>query len=496
LIKQKAVLLSVGYDFPRLDIHMPIAPPLGILALGSYLEAHGVAIELIDVQVDVGFATTARVERLICKRVARYLASQAESIAWIGISMLSNVASGLALGKAIRAALPDTPIVYGGYYPTSVYRRLLEDHPFVTAVVRSDGEAAALEISRLLAAGESLLSPRVPNLAWRQDGRIRTNPVRPMRIEDLPNLNYRLLHNKASYPFAITMLSRGCPFRCNYCLEQTMRPYAAYSLDWARRQFDHLEAELRCSRVGILDPIFAFGRKRTLEIVEIIGGRRFSYAIESRVDVLTPDLIPHLRRAGVDVIFWGLESGSAGTLERMGKIPSRSKAPRYLDAARAVLRACMENDVVPFVGLMFGFPGDTEADYRATLSFVEEMGRLQEDVLERTGVQPGFVPYATSTIVYDGTPLAKSIPGRFPGVRLRPEPVPGGSTVVSPGPGATRGQARQYARRSMAAGGFAPSALGLLGFSTFLPRTFVAAHPELTDAQGVTVISRKVRRLG
>ncbi len=494
--EKKAVLLSVGYDYPRGEVHMPITPPLGILALGSYLEQQGVPVELVDVQADFGFGTTASVERLICRRVARYLKDRARSIAWVGISMLSNVGSGLVLGQAIRAALPDTPILYGGYFPTSVWERLLKDCPFITAIVRGDGEAAALQVSRLLAEGRPFLSERVPNLAWRDHGRIRTTPVRPMEIDDLPNLNYRLLRSKTCYPFAITMLSRGCPFRCNYCLEQNMRPYATYSLAWARRQLDHLEAELRCPRVGILDPIFAVSRKRALEIIKIIGGRRFAYALESRVDALAPDLIPLLRDAGVDVIFWGLESGSAGTLARMRKIASPAQAKGYLDRARAVLRTCMENDVVSFVGLMFGFPGDTKADQEATLRFVEEMSELKAEVAERTGREPGFVPYATRTIVYASTPLARSIPGRYPDVRLGPEPVVGGRPVLSPGPELARRDCKRYASRAIALGSFAPRAIDLLAFSTFIPKAFAAAHPELTDAQGVTVISPKVRRLG
>lgn len=496
MIKRKAVLLSVGYDYPRYPIHMPIAPPLGILALGSYLEQQGVPVELIDVQVDFGFGTTTKAERLICQRAARYLRKQAASIAWVGISMLSNVSSGLALGKAIRAALPDTPIVYGGYFPTSVYELLLKDCPFITAIVRSDGEAAALHISRRLAEGKPFPSRQVPNLAWREDGHIRTTPVQPMNINELPNLNYRLLHSKASYPFAITMVSRGCPFRCNYCLEQSMRPYATYSLDWIRRQFDHLDAELKCSRVGILDPIFAVGHERTREIIKVIGGRRFSYAIESRVDVLTPDLIPLLRAAGVDVIFWGLESGSARTLKRMGKITSQARATHYLRNARAVLRACMENNVVPYLGLMFGFPGDTKADYEETLRLVEEISQIQADVAERTGAKPGFIPYATTTVVYHGTALAKCLPAKYPDVRLRPEPVVGGSTILSPGPGLRLRDSKRYARKAVALGSLAPHAIDLLGFSTFVPKAFVATHPELTDTQGVTVISPKVRPLG
>lgn len=497
MIERKAVLVSVGNDYSRYAVHMPIAPPLGILALGSFLEHHGVPVELIDVQVDFGFGTTAEVERRICRRVAQYLKRQTASIAWVGISMLSNTGSGLVLGEAIRAALPDTPIVYGGYFPTRVSKLLLQDYPFITAIVRGDGEAAALQISRLLADGRPFPCGQVPNLAWREHGRIRTTTAEPIDVDVLPIVNYRLLHNRRCYPVVLTMLSRGCPFHCTYCSESTMRPYAAYSIDWVRQQFDHLEKEVTCSRIGILDPVFGVGRKRTLEIIKVMRGRRFSYGLESRVDVLTPDLIPLLHEAGVALIFWGIESGSVRTLKRMKKVPSEAGAKRYLDDARAVLRACMENNVVPLVGLMFGFPGETETDCRATLRLAMEINQIQTEVTNRTGVESGFVPFATPTIVYDGTPLAKLLPVKYPRVRLQPAPFVGESNILSPSSRLRLSDSKRYAKTSDVFASFTPNALEQLDrFSTFVPKKFTAAHPELTDRRGVTVISPDVRRLG
>ncbi len=495
--ERKAVLVSVGNDYSRSDVHMPIVPPLGILALGSFLERHGVPVELIDVQVDFGFGTTPEVERRICKRVAQYLERQTKSIAWIGISMLSNTGSGLVLGEAIRAALPDTPIVYGGYFPSRVSSLLLRDYPFITAIVRGDGEAAALQVSRLLAQGRPFPCGQVPNLAWRERGRIRTNPVEPIDIDAVPIVNYRLLHNRNCYPVVLTMLSRGCPFHCAYCAEGMMRPYTACSIDWVRQQLDHLEKELTCLRLGILDPIFGVGRKRTTEIIKLMRGRRFSYALESRVDVLTPDLIPLLREAGVDLIFWGIESGSPRTLVRMNKVPSAASAKRYLDDARAALRACMENDVVSLIGLMFGFPGDTESDCKATLRFAGEINQIQAEVAARTGVESGFVPFATPTIVFDGTPLASILPVKYPRVKLQPEPFVGESSVLSSSARLGLGDSKRYVKAAAVFGCYTPNVLEQLNrFSTFVPKKFIAAHPELTDRRGVTAISPEVRRLG
>ncbi len=44
--------------------------PLGILALGSYLAAHDVPVELIDVQMDFGIGSTQDAEHIVLQRVA------------------------------------------------------------------------------------------------------------------------------------------------------------------------------------------------------------------------------------------------------------------------------------------------------------------------------------------------------------------------------------------------------------------------------------------
>ena len=320
---RKVVLLAIGNDYPRDEWTTVVYPPLGVLALGSYLVAHDVPVEVIDVQMDFGFGLTTAVERVISRRVAQYLSNQADAIAWVGISQLSASNGSIALAQEIRSALPGTPIIFGGYFSSSNYRRLLQEHSSViTAIVRGDGEAAALQISRSLAHGESFLSSQTPNLAWLEGGTIRTNPVEAVPLDGLPILDFRLLRNKSCYQTISMMTSRGCPFRCNYCLESSMRPYAAYPTAWVARQLTHMEAELPSTCVGIADPLFGVGRKRTLEVCQVMGQHRFTYGMESRVDVLTPDLITALRKAGVEMIFLGIESASISTLLRMNKASS------------------------------------------------------------------------------------------------------------------------------------------------------------------------------
>jgi hypothetical protein len=75
----------------------------------------------------------------------------------------------------------------------------------------------------------------------------------------------------------------------------------------------------------------------------------------------TASLLEELADVGFRALFWGVESGSSQVLRRMGKGTSPSTIERVLgDAHRAgILNLCF---------FMVGFPGETEAQWRETLS--------------------------------------------------------------------------------------------------------------------------------
>lgn len=478
---KKAILISSDKNYAEYPEEVMPAPPLNILALGSYLIAHGVPVELIDLQVDFGIGLTQTSSRIVHQRVARYLRDQAETIAWVGISQMASTQNGVPLAREIHAVLPDVPIVFGGYFPSRLYRRLLKEYPFVTAVVCGDGEISSLQISRCLAEGRSFPSKQIPNLAWLNEGEIQTNTAQPMCLDDLPILDFRLLRNLDWYPHLHLMTSRGCPSQCNFCLESIMRPYSTYSPAWVSDQLDNLEAALSKDKILIADPNFGIGRERTLEMCRVLHGRRFTYALESRVDVLLPDLIPILHDAGVKAIYWGMESASPATLVRMNKVGSLVSAERYLQKALEVLEACFKNDVTPIIGLMTGFPGDTEIDCQASLHFIGKIEALYSRITARTGVRTGFLIKANVTQVYEGSPLSEQMKS-FDKVTLSPECPIGTKTVLSPSPGVGQDQLRDYQERLTHHAGI--TSIALERYSDYLlisMDALTAIHPDVVN---------------
>jgi radical SAM superfamily enzyme YgiQ (UPF0313 family) len=273
-----------------------------------------------------------------------------------------------------------------------------------------------------------------------------------------------------------------------------MRPYAVQSPEWVNDQLSDLAVVLPNERVFIYDPVFGLGRPRTRALCRVLAAHPFSYAIESRVDVLTPDLVPQLHSAHVEAIFLGIESASPSSLVRMNKVPSTARARAYVARALQVLEACFESGITPALGLMLAFPGDTEDDYRATLQFAEQIGQLHDRVAARTGIAPGFLPFVFFTKVYDGSPLADEVGRRFPEVRLRAEPFLGERTVVAPSPGLEPTITEHYQAQIAESGAYTPLALDRLRqYFVFSLAPFLASRPELTDCQNVVKLGSSLR---
>jgi radical SAM superfamily enzyme YgiQ (UPF0313 family) len=406
---KKAIMIGVSINYAMelsiFDHTSSISPPLGALSVCSYLAHHHIPTELIDVKMDFGIGLSEEANIEIINRITHYLSEQAQEIAWIGISQLSSDANAIALAQAIHATLGDIPIVLGGYAATSNYLTILKENPFIAAIVLGDGEYAALEISQAIENGRSFLSEQTPSVVWIDAAGLHKSPPRQVDLNTLPILDFTLLKHPDSYPNIDIATSRGCPFRCNYCLEINMRPYAKFSPEWLDRQLAHIQTTLPNKRISVYDPIFGLNADHTTEICNVLDKWDFSYCIESRVDVLSPEFIHRLAEVGVEVIYWGFESASANTLVRMNKVPSHSRATSYIAQSFKVFEACFRNGITPVIGYMFAYPGNSEADEMAALDYAKALRQLYD----QTNTDTGYALFPSATSVYEGSEMARLI---------------------------------------------------------------------------------------
>lgn len=142
---------SIGSRIP--DDHLP---PLGLLAIGGPLIDDGHDVRLID--AEFGPMSTQAI-------VAEALGFFPDAVLFGHSGSTSGHPVIAQVAHSIAAAIPRAHIIYSGVFPTYHWRDILAEEPYVTAIVRGEGEETA---RCLIAALEhNLALADVPGIAYR-----------------------------------------------------------------------------------------------------------------------------------------------------------------------------------------------------------------------------------------------------------------------------------------------------------------------------------------
>jgi len=248
-------------------------------------------------------------------------------------------------------------------------------------VLLGEAECTLLEaVSHLLKGNDSALD-QVPGLAYlhKETGEVVRTETRefmrdldhlPFPSRDLIDADaYRKAWKTAHGYFSLNIVSsRGCPYRCNWCAKpiygDSFSVRSAASVAQEMRQLKH---DFGADHIWFADDIFGLRPKWVRELADEVENldAAIPFKMQSRVDLMTPDTVRALRRAGCAEVWMGAESGSQKILDAMDKgtrVDQIAKARENL--RREGIRACYF--------LQFGYPGETWKDIQNTIRLVRD----------------------------------------------------------------------------------------------------------------------------
>src|ERR1043166_8164156 len=135
---------SIGSRIPREHL-----PPLGLLALGGPLLDAGHQVRLLD-----GEFGPMAVRDMVSE--ARDYEPDAILLGHSGST--SGHPSGMQFVHAVRRALPQAWIIYGGVFPTYHWAQIMDYEPEIDFIVRGEGEEIIVRLTRALEAKQPLES--------------------------------------------------------------------------------------------------------------------------------------------------------------------------------------------------------------------------------------------------------------------------------------------------------------------------------------------------
>ena len=187
------------------------------------------------------------------------------------------------------------------------------------------------------------------------------------------------------------LTSRGCPARCTFCANYvTGRSFRYRS---ARNVTDEINAwHERCgiAYFPCWDDALTANSARLMELCAAIERDvRFPFAFGAitRANMVTPDLLRTMRRAGLNNVNFGVESGDDEILKAIKKGVRTDHVVRALEWAK-------EEGLITACNFMLGFPQETPVELERTLRFMERIAPMV-DAFSTMGV----------VVPFPGTPI-------------------------------------------------------------------------------------------
>jgi radical SAM superfamily enzyme YgiQ (UPF0313 family) len=376
--------------FSGLQMHTP-NPPLGLAYIAAALGEAGFEHRVIDATGEALDAVSPYPDRddflvqgLTIDQIVRRIDPATDVV---GISCMFSTLWPVVhrVADAVRAKAPAALLVLGGEHGTAVPEHVLATSPF-DVVVLGEGEETFVELLRARAAGRPL--SEVKGIALRQEGRVVNTGLSARRRDvdgiprpawdEFPIGEYITRHqtNGINLGRSMPMLgTRGCPFQCTFCSNPAMWTQRWIARD-PKQLADEMELYVRKYQVTNFDfqDLTAIVKRQWIvdfcrELIDRNLSITWQMPSGTRAEVFDTEVADLLYRSGCRALAFAPESGSPEILK---KVKKQVDLDHMLTAMRAAVRRGLKLSCF----IVIGFPDDTPATLRQTLSLIRRMAVL------------------------------------------------------------------------------------------------------------------------
>jgi len=238
------------------------------------------------------------------------------------------------------------------------------------AIIRGEPELTILDICLNKKLNE------IDGITYKKNGKTVSNKNRKyLDLNKIPIPAFHLLPMEKYYyeimgkKFTIFEGSRGCPFSCSYCLK------SMYGTEYRKKPLEKMIEEIRYSieKFGIknayfIDLEFCINKKLVESLCDYLIEKQydFHWTCQTRFDSVDPGLIKKMKKAGCEIIHFGVESGSQRILDLINK-------GEIILQMKTVMKLMKKEKIKTVCFFMFGFPTETIEDRKMTIKLAKEL---------------------------------------------------------------------------------------------------------------------------
>ena len=252
-----------------------------------------------------------------------------------------NIDYVLKLCDVLKKADDSFILALGGPEVSFDAEDILKKHSYVDFVICGEGEPVIDDVLMEMSAY------RGERKVIKSEGFADLNElIFPYSGEDVSSLSGRILYYETS---------RGCPYRCAFCLSGASGKVRYLDLDRVKREIDFF-VDNNVKLVKLVDRTFNSDRKRALEIVEYIKkvSKNTTFHFEIKAEIMTDELLKSLSEApkGMFQVEIGVQSTDSDTLSAINRTADFEKL-------KYVVEYLMKNDNLNVhLDLIAGLPGE------------------------------------------------------------------------------------------------------------------------------------------
>ncbi len=348
--------MTASKERRRLVLYNPRAVfytmPLALVALGSRLDRNRVDVVIVDgrLEPDPIAAVVAAAEGAVC----------------VGITVLTGapIHDALQVSRAVKAAHPECPVVWGGWHPSLFAEQCLAE-PAVDIAVIGQGEDIFDDLVSRLSAGEKLSGSFGAGRALRDLNQLPRHDYSLIPVE-----RYFALKQKRQLDY---ISSQGCRFRCAFCADPAVyaRGWTGLAPERVAEEIADLHRAYSLEEVAFQDETFFTHPARIEHLSDELlrRGLDVPWTATLRADQacrLGETRFATCVRAGLRRVMIGVESGSQETLDRL-------KKDLQLEQVMTSAEMCARHDVGVIFNFIVGFPDEPEASIDATLRLAKRL---------------------------------------------------------------------------------------------------------------------------
>lgn len=357
-----------------------IEPPLWGALLAGYLRRLGYRVVLID----------AEVENLSYEQTAERIRETNPVLAAVVVSGTNPSASTMNMDGTqticalVREKNPRIRTLLAGLHPSALPERTIMDGKS-DFVCQGEGFYTLPKLIDVLKAGGTNFA--IDGLWNRKDGKPVSNlrPKLMKNLDDLPMPAWDMLpmeryraHTWHCFgdiqnrqPYGVIYTSLGCPFRCSFCCIHSFFGKHAIryrSPETVIREIDFLVEHYGIRNIKIIDEMFALNESHVTRLCDLIveHGHDLNMWAYARVNTVNERMLEKMKKAGINWVAYGFESGSEAVLKGVTK-------GYALDAVAETVRITYAQGLYICANFIFGLPDDDLDSMQKTLDLAKQI---------------------------------------------------------------------------------------------------------------------------